>query len=115
MNAFDDDGATAVALRQLRHHYNDTGVRFQITDLDLAHSFLDYADVARDWATIERNHRNAREAVASVEHFLKRLHPSKAQQAQIATKLTSLYARLRKVQNESHERSDRTMSADPRC
>ena len=73
-------------------HY--AGVELQITDLTLAHTFLDRAGTSLDCETIERNRRMAHEAYDAVLHFLSQLHATAEQQARIDARLPLLKARL---------------------
>jgi hypothetical protein len=78
-------------------HY--AAVELQITDLTLAHTFMDRAGTSLDPATIERNRGRAREAYASVLHFLSTLHATLEQQVRIDARLPQLKARLDALQS----------------
>jgi hypothetical protein len=69
---------------------NDSGVEFVLTDLDVALTFMDVADVSRIAETKARNHRNAREAYTNVLRLLHNLYPAAA----IEEKLALLKMRL---------------------
>jgi hypothetical protein len=76
---------------------NQNGVEFLITDLDLACTFLDFAQASWIEETVSRNHNNARKAYETVQHLLKRLTPDAGQRQAIEAKLALLKTRLQAV------------------
>jgi hypothetical protein len=73
---------------------NEVGLEFALTDIDVALTFMDVAEVSANEETISRNHDNARKAYATVVDFLKKLHPDERQSEVIEAKLALLKARL---------------------
>jgi hypothetical protein len=73
---------------------HSAGVELQITDLELAHSFMDRADTSLNPVTINRNLLRAREAYVSILNFLAQLNPTDEQQARLDALLPLLKARL---------------------
>jgi hypothetical protein len=78
----------------LMEEAHSAGVELQITDLELAHSFMNRAGTSLDPITINRNLLRAREAYVSVLNFLTQLNPTDAQQARLDALLPLLKARL---------------------
>jgi len=81
-------------------HFSDSkqiGVEFLLTDLDVAMTFMDIAEVSRCEETIRRNQANARKACASVINLLEKLSPDERQRQVIEAKLALLKARLGEI------------------
>ena len=76
---------------------NRIGVKFLLTDLDLALTFMDIAKVSQNEETVRRNHNNARTASDTVVRLLEKLTPDAAQRQVIDAKLALLNTRLRAV------------------
>jgi hypothetical protein len=76
---------------------NNIGVEFLLTDLEIAMTFLDVAEVSRIPETVRRNHQNARDAYDSVLRLLHYVTPDARQQRVIDDKLRTLKARLEAV------------------
>ena len=72
-------------------------MKFVLTDLDLALTFLDLAEVSHSEATVRRNHNSARIAHDAVERLLQKLTPDAGQRQVIDAKLAALKTRLRAV------------------
>lgn len=68
-----------------------------LSDLDIALTFMDVADISRIEETKDRNHRNARKAYDTALKLLKSLSPDVTQQAAINAKLALLKSRLTAV------------------
>ncbi len=79
------------------HDLNRAGMKFVLTDLDVALTFLDLAEVSHSEATVRRNHTNARIAHDAIERLLPRLTPDAEQRQLIDAKLAALKTRLRAV------------------
>jgi hypothetical protein len=74
---------------------NDVGIRFLMTDLDVALSFLNMALWASDEEHKERFCRHARRAHDAVLHLLPRLNCSQVQRAEIDAKLSRVHGGLK--------------------
>jgi hypothetical protein len=70
------------------------GVKFILTDLDLAITFLDVAATSTNSDVALRNHDNARTAYTAVVNLLERLYLDGTQRLEAETKLGTLRARL---------------------
>ena len=79
-----------------RSHF--TGVELQITDIALAHSFLNHAETSRDPQVIAHSRHKAREAYDSILRFLASLNATAEQQSRIDARLPELKARLEAAQ-----------------
>ena len=90
MDFLDEGSSVRAWMRQMRADFIDVSVRFQITDLELASSFLDRAEGTRDPVIAARNRRHARRALRSVERFLRKLRPTAAQQIEFTERLATL-------------------------
>jgi hypothetical protein len=73
---------------------NHSGAEFVLTDLDVALTFTDLADVSNIPETRLRNHRNARIAYDSILRLLPNLTPDVLQQQRIDRELALLKKRL---------------------
>jgi len=73
---------------------NWIGVKFILTDLDLALTFLDVAANSTDPEVVRRNYDNALKAYTTVVDLLERLSPDEQQRHEIEAKLTIVRARL---------------------
>jgi hypothetical protein len=76
---------------------NQSGVSFLLTDLDLAMTFMDFADASRIEETTRRNQINARTAYDTVLRLLEKLKPNPDQRHAIDAKLAVLKTRLQAV------------------
>lgn len=76
---------------------NAEGVKFLLTDLDMALTFMDVAAVSRNGETVERNYKNARVAYDAVLRLLPKFTPNAEQLEMINGKLSVLKARLEAV------------------
>jgi hypothetical protein len=76
---------------------NQNGVNFLLTDLDLALTFMDIAEVSRHEETVRRNHNSARKAYDTVVRLLEKLMPDVEQRQVIDANLAVLKARLQAV------------------
>ena len=88
---------------QLLADANTAGVELQITDLELALTMLDRADLSDDRETVRRNRRNAHAALIAVRVFLGRLEPTSEQWRRIDPLLTRLASRLDHAASISHD------------
>jgi hypothetical protein len=73
---------------------NDSGVALLFTDLDLAHTMLDRAELVEDATTRERNLQNVEKACASAQHFMGKLQLTDADRSTLSEKLAALRQRL---------------------
>jgi len=73
---------------------NSIGVKFILTDLDLALTFLDVAANSADPEVVRRNYDNALKAYTTVVDLLERLSPDEQQRHELEAKLTIVRARL---------------------
>ena len=75
-------------------HHAHAAVELQITYLELAHTFLDRADLTWDSHTVRAAYDSARVHYAPVVQSLGKLQATATQQARIQKQLTTLAARL---------------------
>jgi hypothetical protein len=83
-----------LAVRACLDNAHHAGVELQITYLELAHTFLDRADLAWDSHIVRCAYDRARARYASVVHSLGKLQATVEQEARIRKQLTALAARL---------------------
>ncbi|HUB34784.1 MAG TPA: hypothetical protein VMA31_17235 [Bryobacteraceae bacterium] len=76
---------------------NRIGAEFLITDLDIALTFLDVAQISANEETIRRNRAHARRAYDTVLHLLTKLEIDARQRQTIGERLSKLKARLEAV------------------
>jgi ABC-type sugar transport system ATPase subunit len=73
---------------------NEAGIEMVLSDLDLAETLLDRANVLQDADTIRRNRKNARHAYDTVQNLIVNLTPNSGQKKQLANKMAVLRMRL---------------------
>jgi hypothetical protein len=73
---------------------NAASVKFLLTDLDTALTFMDVADVTGLEETMQRNHANARKAYDTILHLMKKVTMTAQEQEEMHNKLALLKARL---------------------
>jgi hypothetical protein len=83
-----------LAVRACLDEAHHAGVELQITYLEIAHTFLDRADLSWDSDTVRCCYDRARARYASVVESLGKLHATAKQEARIRNQLTALAARL---------------------
>ena len=83
-----------LAVRACLDKTHHAAVELQITYLELAHTFLDRADLTWDSHTVRRAYDKARARYASVVQSLGKLQATTEQQMRIRKQLTALAARL---------------------
>jgi hypothetical protein len=81
-------------IRCILRDSNRIGVKFLLTDLDLALTFLTIASTSGNLETTLQNWRNARKAHDAVLHLLPRLTPTNEELQSINDKLSALRLRL---------------------
>jgi hypothetical protein len=85
---------------QIMEQSNRIGVQFLITDLAVALTFLDFAEVSHSEDTRRRNRQNAQSAYDTVLRLLPRLAPSPEERATLEIKLAELKDRLMALGSE---------------
>lgn len=85
-------------VRETIKQANDSGVTLLFTDLELAQTMLDRAELARDSETRDRNMGHARRACESVSHFLEKLNLRDDERLTLMEKLHTLTDRVQKLQ-----------------
>ena len=73
---------------------NESGVEFLLSELDLAVTFMDFANTTTNEETAQRNYQHAIKAYKTAERFLPKVMPDRMQRQTIAEKLANLRARL---------------------
>lgn len=73
---------------------NRLGIEFLDTELKLAHTFMDSAEVSRFAERIAQSHKDAQAAYRSVLNLLPRLELSEEERLSFDEQLTALRARL---------------------
>lgn len=84
-------------MRNALDDLNRTGVKFLITDVDLALTFLAVAAASHSEDAKRRNHKNARRAYDTVLALLLKVNTSEAERQTIKEKMALLKERLRVV------------------
>lgn len=79
---------------ELMRDSNATGIRFVMTELELALSFLDIAEASSKADHGERSAEHARKAYRSAEYFLHRLHLLPGEAASIGRQMSRVRSRL---------------------
>lgn len=74
---------------------NASSVTLLFTDIALAQTMLDRAELSRDGETRERNLNHATKACESVHHFMRRLRLTDDETCSLTEKIEALRARLR--------------------
>jgi beta-glucosidase-like glycosyl hydrolase len=77
---------------------NDTGVDLLFTDIELAGTMLERAELTEDEETRSRNMQNVAEACKSIQHFMQKLELSDDQERTLEQKLAALEQRLQALQ-----------------
>ncbi len=76
---------------------NRVGLRFLLTDLGVAMTFMAVAETAQNEEAVRRNYDNARKAHDAVVHLLGKLRPNAEQRGSDWAKLALLKMRLQAV------------------